>query len=174
MIRLSDEILNKYIDGELEQSTLNEVKEQLKNSEEDRNRLAALQHVHKELGRLEVYEPHSDFTSRVMAYIRKSAVKANKDRYFMFSISTIFILICLAVIGYVFVLGVSNGSGGFSTFSIDSYINSLTNFLESFKNILSAKNISIIGSIFSFGIIITGYIFFENLRHTKRKLGKLH
>ncbi len=173
MIQLSDEILNKYIDGELEQSVLNEVREQLKNSEEDRRILAALQQVHSELGKLKVYEPRFDFTARVMAHIRKSAVKARKDRYFIFSISTIFILICLALIGYVFVLSVSSGSGGTSTYSIDSYISSLTNFLESFINILSTKNVSIVGSIFSFGIIITGYIFFENLRHTKRKLGKL-
>ena len=33
MILLNDEILNKYIDGELDKVTLSEVREQLKNSE---------------------------------------------------------------------------------------------------------------------------------------------
>ncbi len=174
MNQLSDEILNKYIDGELSQSELIEIREQLRNSEEDKNKLAALQRVHTELGKLEIYEPRSDFSAVIMAKIRKNAAKVKKDKYFIFSVSTIFLLICLAIFGYVFALAVSTGSNAASTSSIDNYINYLTNILESFKDILSAKNISIIGSVFSFGIIITGYIFFENLRHTKRNLGRLH
>lgn len=175
MIQLSDEILNKYIDGELDQLSLNEVKEQLRNSGEYRKRLAALQQVNSELGRLKVFETSGDFTSKLIDKLRKNSLTVKKDRFFVFSISTIFMIFCLAVIGYIFAIAVSSaGSGSTSANAIDSYINYFTGILESIRDILSAKNISIIGSVFSFGIIITGYIFFENLRQTKRRLSKLH
>ncbi len=174
MIQLNDEILNQYIDGELNQAALIEVKELLKKSDDGRRRLAALQRVHGELGKIKIYETGADFTSLLMAKIRKNAISIKKDRYFVFSISTIFMIISLAIIGYVFTIAVgSSSSGSMSTNSIDYYINYFTNALETVRNILSAKNISIIGSIFSFGIIITGYIFFENLRHAKRRLSRL-
>ncbi len=49
MNRLSDEILNKYIDGELDYKTLNEVEAILKESEADREILKVLLRVHNEL-----------------------------------------------------------------------------------------------------------------------------
>jgi len=175
MIRLSDEILNKYIDGELDQLTLNEIKEQLKNSELDRNRLAVLQRIDGELRKLKIYEAPQDFTEKLMVKLRKNAATLKKDKIFIFSISTILMIISLGVIGLVFAIAVSKaGSGPAPTNYMDNYIYYFSGILETIRSFLSAKNISIIGSIFSFGIIITGYIFFENLRQAKRRLSKLH
>ncbi len=175
MIQLSDEILNKYIDGELEQSMLVEIREQLKDSEKDRRRLAALQTVHRELANLKSYEVSNDFTAKIMFKLRKNVMVTKKDRYFIFSVSSIFIIISLIIIGYMLAWTVSQNSGPNSlTNNIDNYANYFVNVFSSIKSFLTAKNISIIGSIFSFGIIISGYIFFENLRQTKRRLSKLH
>lgn len=174
MIQLSDEILNRYIDGELDQSTLNEVKTLLKNSEDDRKRLAALQLANRELNNLKVLQVSAGFTEKVMARVRKSSTVVKKDKYFLFSISSVFLFICLAVIGYVIALAIGSGSQSSNNIAIDSYINYLSTALSFVKDFLNTKNISIIGSIFSFGIIISGYIFFENLRNAKRRLSRLH
>ena len=69
-----------------------------------------------------------------------------------------------------------NQSGGSAqnTRDIDNYVNFISKISTSIKGLLTSKNISIVGSILSFGIIITGYLFFENQRQIKRNLSKLH
>ena len=175
MIQLSDEILNKYIDGELEEFVLLQIQEQLKNSELDRRRLAALQTVHSELAKIKSYQVSEDFTASIMFKVRKNLKVARKDKYFIFSIVSIFVVISLIIIGYLidWTAG-QNSSINSITQNINNYVDGFVNAVSPIKDFLTAKNMSIIGSIFSFGIIISGYIFFENLKSTKRRLGKLH
>ncbi len=175
MIQLSDEILNKYIDGELNETVLREIHEQLKNSESDRRRLAALQTVHSELANLKVYQVSEDFTSSIMFKVRKNLKVVRKDRNFIFTIVSIFAVICLIIFGYLIDLTASQNNGlSTVTQNINNYIN---NFIGSFSivnDFFSTKSLSIIGSIFSFGIIISGYLFFESIKQSKRNLSKLH
>jgi hypothetical protein len=173
MIELNDEILNKYIDGELDQSALSEVREQLKNSESGRLKLAMLQRVHSELGRLKTLEVNSNFTSIIMSKLQKENKAVSRDRYFMFSISSVFLVIIVAILGYIFAMSFGYTSGTAQNVQeINNYLNLVTNISSSVKGVMTPKNISIIGSILSFGIIITGYLFFESQRQI-RKLSKL-
>jgi hypothetical protein len=175
MNELNDEILNKYIDGELDQPMLNEVREQLKNSEADRLRFTMLQKVHSELGKLKTFEVRDNFTSTIMSKLQKKARSAWKDRFFLFSITSLFLIPILSILGYIVIMSISQ-SGNSSQYAqdINTYTTYILNISSSVKGIITPKNISIIGSILSFGIIITGYLFFENQRQTKRNLSKLH
>ncbi len=175
MIQLSDELLNKYIDGELEESALKEIHEQLKKSESDRRRLAALQTIHSELASLKMYQVSEDFTSSVMFKVRKNLKVVRKDRNFIFSIVTIFIAISLIIFGYLIDWAIGQSSGiGVLTENINNYVNTFIGSFSIVKDLFTTKNLSIIGSIFSFGIIISGYLFFESLKQSKRNLSKLH
>jgi hypothetical protein len=175
MIELNDEILNKYIDGELDQAVLNEVREQLKHSEFDRLRLSMLQRVHNELSKLEAFEVSKNFTSAIMSKLQKKAKVAWKDKFFILSISSIFLVIILSILGYVLIMSISQASSGpQNAENIKGYVNVITNLSATIKAVMTPKNISIFGSILSFGIIITGYLFFENQRQTKRNLSKFH
>jgi hypothetical protein len=175
MILLSDEVLNKYIDGELDTITLNQVRDQLKISKEDRIRLLALQKVHKELGGLKGYEISPEFTLAVMSKLRKKVSAVKKDRFFIFSILSFFGVICLIILGYLFVILIGQGNAIENNLqSINNYFNYAKEALSPIKNVMTSKNISIIGSVLSFGIIISGYLFFENQRHSKRRLSKFH
>ena len=175
MIELTDEILNKYIDGELDSGVMMQVQEQLKNSEIDKKRLAILQAIHKELKKIETIEVKNDFTSLVMDKLIRKVKAKKKDRLFIFSISSIFLVSSLAIIVYSLVLIAGSSTGGNAdSQNINNYINYFVHILTSVKNLLTSQNISIIGSIFSFGLLITGYFFFENLRQSKRRLSKLH
>jgi anti-sigma factor RsiW len=80
MIELSDEILNKYLDGELEYAELIKVHELLKDSAEARKRLRALQAVHSGLKEMKEYSPSEGFTSLIMGrlYNRVKAKKGQK------------------------------------------------------------------------------------------------
>ena len=175
MIKLTDEILNKYIDGDLDNITILEIREQIKNSEIDKKRLNALLAIHDELKKMKVIEVRNDFTSTVMAKLVNKVRSRKKDKFFIFSISSIFVVCSLAIIGYLIVTVVGTNVGGnAANQNIDNYVNYFVNVLASAKEFLTAKNISIIGSVFSFGLIITGYFFFESMRQSKRRLSKLH
>lgn len=173
MKNLNDEILNKYIDGELDHKTVNEVNELLLRSEKYKTKLQLLQSVHDELKKIKEEETSLDFTSKVMSKIKKKVKTRAKDKYFILSISTIFILTSLAIIIYILNALIKNVSTNSSSINMwDDYINFITANLQLLRSFLSPNNISVIGSIFSFGIIIIGYIFFENLRTSKRRLSR--
>ncbi|MGA7723082.1 MAG: hypothetical protein WCA84_18085 [Ignavibacteriaceae bacterium] len=174
MILLNDEILNKYIDGELDKVTLSEVREQLKNSEAARFKLSMMQRVHSELGMLDSFEVSNNFTSLIMSQLQKKVKVVRKDRFFVFSISSVFLIIILSIISYLVIVSINNaGSSAQNVEEINNYLNVITNVSTSMKELMTPKNISIIGSILSFGIIITGYLFFENQRQARRNLSKL-
>ena len=110
-----------------------------------------------------------------MAKLVKKVRSRKKDKLFIFSISSIFVVCSLAIIGYLIVTVVgSNVGGNAANQNVDNYVNFFVQMFSSVKELLTAKNISIIGSVFSFGLLITGYFFFENLRQSKRRLSKMH
>ena len=168
MNRLNDEILNKYIDGELDFKTLNEVKAILKESEPDRENLKVLLRVHNELKEIKEFEVSRNFTSGLMQKITAKFKPKKADKYFIVSVSSFFILLSLAIIG-VFIALIINSPGQSS--SSEQFFGYLVSSLESFsifiRKIFSGTGISIFGSIISLGLLITAYFFFESHRHIK-------
>lgn len=173
MMEITDELLNKYIDGELSASEVKELNEILMKSVETRKKLRALQLVHNELMNMPVRETSSEFTSLLMKkIIRRPEHKGQK--YFIFSVSSFFVLISLTIIGYLtsYILTI-----GTNTTENKNSFNTLVFYLESLvhgiKSVFSTGNVSIIGFIFSFGIIISAYFFFDSHKQVKAKLDKL-
>lgn len=167
-MKLTDEILNKYIDDELDSETLKEVRIILNESEADRQRLRILLKVHNQLKKIEEYKPGNDFTLRVMERISAKLKPKKSDKYFIFSISSFFILLSLGVIGIVFALLIQSPSESSSSQQVFSYlISSLESFSLFFRTIFSGSGLSIFGSIISFGILISAYFFFDTHKHLK-------
>ena len=174
MKSISDEILNKYIDEELSQAEISEFEEILKNSEEAQKRLKALETVHRELFKIKSQKASTGFTSLVMQKIQGKVSANRRDKVFIFSISSIIILFSLILIGYAAAVVVQSIPASTQTGEgFQLYINHFINFLDSTKKYLTQNNISILGSIISFGVIISAYFFFESHKRT-RDLGKLH
>jgi hypothetical protein len=174
MNRLSDEILNKYIDGELDYETLNEVKAILKESQADRENLRVLMKVHNELQGIKEFKVSEKFTSGVMSKIASKFKPKKADKYFIISISSFFILLSLAVIGVVIALLVNSPE---QTSSTEQFLGYLVSSLESFsifiRKIFNGSGISIFGSIISLGLIISAYFFFESHKHINEIQNKL-
>jgi hypothetical protein len=174
MNRLSDEILNKYIDGELDYETLNEVKSILKESEPDRENLKALLKVHNELKRIKEFEVSASFTSNIMYKITAKFKPKKADKYFILSISSFFVLLSLAIIGVAIALIINSPSQSSSSEQVLGYMVSfLENFAISVRKIFSGSSISIFGSIISLGILVSAYFFFESHKHIKEIQNKL-
>ena len=167
---LSDEILNKYIDGELSRDDMRELENTIKNSREDRIRLDALREADRSLKNLKVSEIKSNFTSLVMNRILRSLRARQEQKKFIIGVISVFMIMCLAIVGIVGFEMIKNFNPGTSTAIKDStkYVTLASEFVS---NILNNKNISIVGGVFSFGLIISAWFFFDYSK-TLRKAGK--
>ncbi|HVO75109.1 MAG TPA: hypothetical protein VMT35_13860 [Ignavibacteriaceae bacterium] len=172
MIELTDEILNKYLDGELEYTDLIKVHELLKESDEARKRLKALQAVHSSLKEMKEYSPSEGFTYLIMSRLY-NRVKAKKgQKFFIYSVSGVFVILSLAIIGFAVSIILNSApitNSADLNRTVLSYSEKFSNII---RNIFSGSSISIFGSVLSLGIIIFSYFFFEFQKSFKAKQSK--
>jgi hypothetical protein len=167
MIELNDNILNKYIDDELDSSLAQQIKIQLESSPEDMNKYKALLFIHNELRRLPVDDVSPNFTANLMLKIQRSLKSKKEQNLFVISILSFFFLISLGIIGYLLANYIFTAEPG-SSDAITQLTQRSEEFVTLLRNFFSKGNISIIGSIFSFVLLISGYFFYESVRHSKQ------
>jgi anti-sigma factor RsiW len=169
---LSDEILNKYLDGELDKNQSAEVEEILNKSEYDRKRFSALKLIHKELTLMQEDKVSVDFTNNVMARVNKKFALPKQQNHFIISITSVLILICLVIVTYVVTAVISSSAPQTESLQITETVNRFgSGLISELMKLFSGKNLSIIGSVFSLGILISGYFFFEHQKRSKINLG---
>lgn len=173
MKELNDEILNKYIDGELDHTSLQEVNDILSNSFEDRKRHQALLAVHNGLKKLKEEHVSENFTYTVMNRLRLQRKSYKEQKTFISVVFSIFILLILGIVGAVIYIGLTQPSDAESSVNYSQYIFGFVKSIVSMiSQIFTPKGISIFGSVISLGILISGYFFFESLKATKQKVHK--
>ena len=169
---LSDEILNKYLDGELDKNQVTKVEETLIKSENDRKRFSVLKLIHKELTLMQEDKVSFDFTNNVMARVNKKFALQKQQNYFIISITSFLILLCIGIVVFISISIFSSAAPQTESFQITETVNRFGNGLISeLKKMFSGKNLSIIGSVSSLGILISGYFFFEHQKRSKINLG---
>ncbi|MCW8823506.1 MAG: hypothetical protein OQK63_05435, partial [Ignavibacteriaceae bacterium] len=86
MIQINDEILNKYLDGELSREEAEQVKSALRNSEELQRKFNALEFINDKLYDIKEEEVSPDFTNDLMKRILKNRfVVPKQQKYFIVS-----------------------------------------------------------------------------------------
>jgi len=169
---LSDEILNKYLDGELNVQKLAEVEDILKISRGDRKRFNALQLIHKELSLMKEDKVSDDFTESVMTRVHKKFVLPKQQNHFIIFIASILVLVCLGIVAYIISAIVSSSPIQTESLQITETVNRLgRGWVTELKKIFSGENLSIIGLVFSLAVLISGYFFFEQQKRSKTNLG---
>ena len=167
---LSDETLNKYIVGELNREEMRETEEIIKGSGEDRIRFNAIVETDRSLRDLKVIEVKPNFTSLLMNKIQRSLQSNQEQKKFILGVISVFIIMCLAIVGIVgFEIIRDFNPGAFTV--IKESIKYMTSVSEFIANLLNNKNLSILGSAFSFGLIIFAWFFFD-YNKILRKAGK--
>ncbi len=168
---LTDEILNEYLDGNLDEQKASEVEKQLASSENDRKRFNALKFIHDELSQLKEDKTSEDFTRLVISKLGKKFELPRQQKYFVFIIASIFIFISVGIVAYIATTIISTSSPQTESIQVTETVHQLSNgLIHELKNIFSSKNLSLIGLVFSLGIIISGYFFFENQKRNKANL----
>lgn len=169
-MNISEEKLNKYLDGELDEKETAEVKLALTSSKETKRRFNALRLVHDKLQLLKEDKVPDRFTETVMKKIGESYAVPKSQKYFILSISTFITLICLLILGYIISAIISSPSGSEPQPVLDTLSQKSSELINYTKNLFTGKSLSIVGSIFSLIIMISGYFFFEMQKKRKAKL----
>jgi len=171
MNKLTDEILNKYIDGELEPFELAEVKNEIEKNDEALARLKALLLVDSSLKQMEVEQAPISITEKVMKAI-SSASKAVKPKvsYFFVTIITLFSIGVLGIIVAAF-KPIDNGNDQLTAVPyVDKAKELIGKNLIEFQNFFSNKNVLLVVSILTLILLITAYLTFEAHKSFKNKL----
>ena len=174
MIQITDEILNKYLDGGLSKEEAEQVKSGLQTSEELERKYNALRLVHEKLSGLEEDEVSAGFTDALMKQIvKKKFAIPKQQKYFILSIATFITLLCLVIFGFTISAMISSAPAtiGDSKSVVDSMTNLSDGLTNVLKHLFSGEGLSIIGSIFSIIVLISGYFFFEMQKRSKANLG---
>jgi anti-sigma factor RsiW len=172
---ISDEILNKYLDNQLDQAALKVVREEIQKSDEVRKRLKALQMVHNNLKNMEAETVSPLFTSVLMKKIMRRSKARKEQRFLILSISSVFIFIALAISGYLvsLILAAPQSSGG-TVSGTQETVNIVENIITHIINLVKGTNLSTIGSIFSLGLLVSVYFVMDILKHKDGNLGRQH
>ena len=171
MMNLTDEILNKYLDGELSKTETEEVQEILLSNNIAKKRFNALKLVHEKLLTMKEDNVPAGFTEKVLNRLGKKYKAPAHQKWFFISIVVFVSSLSLLVLGYVIgeILASAPSPTG-SDLTVETIDRLSEGLIIQLKSILSGKNLSIIGSIISLGIMISGYFFFERQKHAKTNL----
>jgi anti-sigma factor RsiW len=176
MSRLSNEILNKYIDGDLDEAARKKVYNQLEFSGADRKRYIELNSVHQGLKRLKPEEVPVDFTSVLMSSLLKRKKAKKEQAVFIYSVGSVFVLACLVITGILMAMlfsGSSSGSTG-KLQVLDDSVNFIGKVSGEIVSGFSGINIPVLGSVLSLFIFLSAYFFFDSIRQTRNWLKKIN
>ena len=173
MIQITDEILNKYLDSELNREQTEQVKSAIRNSEELQRKFNALKLVHDNLSIIKEDEVSPGFTDKLMKQIVKRSVVPKQQKYFIASVATFITLLCLVIFGFSIsaMISATSSSIGDSKSVFDSVSGLSEGLVKALQHLFSGAGLSIIGSIFSIIVLISGYFFFEMQKRSKADLG---
>jgi hypothetical protein len=170
MNKMNDDILNRYIDNELNSSEESELKLLLASSPELQKRLDTLIIIDYNLKKVQAENPSDRFTYNVMAKIRKNSAKFRSQNYFIIFIAGIIFLLCIAVVAYAYITSVNSGSQiPLSLDIIENSGNTIERFTRILSNIFNPEYFSLVGSLISVTVLISGYFFFESHRRVMKR-----
>ncbi len=171
MKEITDEILNKLIDNELNSSEIDVLHVLIKNDEKLLSKVKAHQMVDNVLKKLEIEDAPQNATELIMGKISQSILaKEKKNGFFKFIISA-FAITILLVVGFVLFAKPSGDSVA------KSYFNSFKDRLgENISNLsipVSSDLLLVIASTLTVIILISGYFVFEEHKSFKQKLDSI-
>jgi len=166
MNNTNDEILNKYLDDELNREEMNQVKTAIENSAELKKKYEALLSANTLLKNMESDLPSVDFAKNVMGKIKRRKSTVHQQKYFLFTILSLFGLVVLGIIGYVFYEIISSVQASESSEIITNYSKSIG---EYFSGLFGKKSLSILGSVLSFIMLVSGYFLYEFQKNAHKK-----
>jgi ABC-type siderophore export system fused ATPase/permease subunit len=164
MKNINDEMLNKLIDNELNEVETKMIKDAIDKSPELKLKYSSLLQTDKILHTLKSETVSSDFTKKVLQKIQRQKALAKQQKYFLFAVLSLFGIIALGIVGFIFYQIISSSSPQ-SNQIVTTYSKDVGDY---FSDLFGKKNISIFGSVLSFIMLVSGYFFYEYQKNSKK------
>lgn len=159
-----NELVNRFLDGELKGKELQDFEDLMK-SDENKKLFQAYSALDKSSRKSPSDSLPSNFTSTIMLNIHRNVKAKNEDKKFFLVIISVFALLMLLLIGFLISQLFNNDVSGSSTLVKDT-IYYIKDTVEYLRYIFPKQSISILGAFISFGILITAW-FFVDFRNKK-------
>jgi len=174
MIHLNDELLNAYIDNELDYSKISEINDHIKICSECLNKLKAMRGVENQLKNLVTYNTTDNFTLSVMEKINLSIAHFKPKKSYLFRfIFGFFVAITLGICVAAFA-AITPAASSFDINTIVENVSSdAQSIFSSYKILFSKQIVSIIGGVLIISVFISIYFFYESHKNIKNRLNKL-
>jgi hypothetical protein len=171
---LTDEILNKFIDNELSSAELSLLNDHIKVCNECLAKLKAQKIVDNNLKRIDTYQAPLNFTEKVMQKISATAVKFKpKKSYFFRVVFSVFILASLTVVAIAFANIPADTSTSGTMEWTKFFSDIIPKLFSGYETSISKSSISLIGTILTFILFISGYFVYESHRKIKNQIDKM-
>ncbi len=168
MKKITDEILNKYIDNELSAAEIEELKNLLSSNPDELDKLKVLRFVDSSLRTMEHDKAPDHIAGSILSRIEALSIVKGKSFYFFYWIVGVFSIMIIGLFGYILSLISPAESDGSSV--LDNVVNYLSSFSISFNIGLSSNLILLIGASLSIILLIAFYFLVVSHREFKNSL----
>lgn len=171
MKKLSDEILNKLIDNELNRTEIDELHSLIRENDELLSRTKAHQMVDSVLKNLNVENAPEHTTDLIMKKISQSLIsKERKNGLFKFMMGGFAVSIITAI---GFVLSTKPIKEETSIPQLTTLKDNVLEFLSSISLPINTELLTVIAASITVVILISGYLIFEGHKSFKQKLDSI-
>ena len=169
-MNVTDDILNKFIDGELNSIELDELNKKLSSDEELVKHLKALKLTHQLLRKMEETPAPESFTDRIMQKITPALSQKTKATSRMFfAVISFFSLLIFGILGYaISTIKPAEGTSTMTTDVMDKVNGFVSQNSPGFFKYLTSDSVLFIGGMLSF-ILLLGLYFMVHSHKTFRE-----
>lgn len=165
-MKINDEILNSYFDGDLSVQDKTEIMKAVNNSPELKRKFESIRQAHEIFTSLKADEVSPNFTSLVMSKLNNQKIRVKQQKRFLTVVVSFFGIIILTITGFILYNILISAS---QSTEPSSAITSLSNHVKDLSSLLFSKNgTTIIGSTLSFIMLVSGYFLFEFQKKNKK------
>ncbi len=169
-MNITDEILNRYIDGELSSEEINELKNELNTHPEILKKLKALKITDSALHKLEIMPAPVNFTEAVMSKVKfKSKIRYSISPVFIGIISFFGILV-LGVLGFIVQESTKVINDPQSELIVEDFRQKTTPYLEKIGEILSNDSVLFVSGMIAFTLLLGFYFMIHTHKTFKQNL----
>jgi hypothetical protein len=168
-----NELLNKYIDNELDTNELNQVEELVKSEKNFSSQLSIHKYVHETLYQVPLKKAPSNITEMIMRKIAgKISDKYKKNYLFRFVIATLTSILILTLFIFFYFLGDLEIFKSASEISFN-YSNNILPSISYLKDMFNSDIFKTITGLLGFVILLLFYFNYNTHKQLKDTLNKL-
>lgn len=171
MNHLTDDLINKYLDDDVEVSEINFINKHLDECISCKESYESLKDIHSGLMMIKESVPSADFTSVFMRKLERKKNIIKEQNYFFIIVLSFFSAAVIAILGYA----ISALSPDYSiSADVNKYITDFSGKYEAaakwYNSFAKGQNLTIVGSVLSLGILISAYFFYDTHKTLKNLL----